>query len=103
MRLPASYEWQYVAMGGESEQSYPWGDKWDASKAPTFTSGRTMPAPDDVTAHPDGASVFGVEDLWGNVYQVSVKSESTSEWGRCVLRPQSFSSPRNLQTRSGRT
>ena len=28
-----------------------------------------MPDPDDVTAHPEGASAFGVEDLVGNVYQ----------------------------------
>lgn len=28
-----------------------------------------MGPPDDVDAHPSGASAFGVEDLIGNVYQ----------------------------------
>ena len=30
---------------------------------PDFTSGRTMPAPDEVDAHPDGASWAGIMDL----------------------------------------
>ena len=28
-----------------------------------------MPGPDDVTAHPDAASPFGVQDMIGNVWQ----------------------------------
>ena len=28
-----------------------------------------MPPADDVDAHPDGASPFGLLDMWGNVFQ----------------------------------
>ena len=35
---------------------------------PDFTSGRTMPPPDDVDAHPDGANELGIMDLVLFVY-----------------------------------
>ena len=67
-RLPTSYEWQYGAQGLEALR-FPWGNHKDASNVPEFTTGRTMPPPDDRTAHPGAASPFGLEDLIGNVYQ----------------------------------
>jgi len=69
-RLPHSYEWQYFAQG-IIKSGWPWGDNYtiDTSRMPDFTSGRTMPAPDEVDAHPDGASWAGIMDLVGNVYQ----------------------------------
>ncbi len=36
---------------------------------PVPNRGRRLRAPDDVDAHPDGASPFGVLDLVGNVWQ----------------------------------
>lgn len=38
---------------------------------PALDTGRTMAAPSDVGAHPKGASPFGVEDLIGNVWQMT--------------------------------
>ena len=41
----------------------------DAAAVPPPDKGRDMRAPDDVDAHPQGASPFGVMDLVGNVWQ----------------------------------
>lgn len=67
-RLPHEWEWQYAAQG-EDGRMYPWGNRWDPSLVPMSDKGRTMRGPDDVNAHPRGASPFGVEDLVGNVWQ----------------------------------
>jgi formylglycine-generating enzyme required for sulfatase activity len=67
-RLPREWEWQYAAQGGDGRR-YPWGDDWDAARVPAPNRGRRLRAPDDVDAHPDGASPFGVLDLVGNVWQ----------------------------------
>ena len=67
-RLPREWEWQYAAQGSDG-LSYPWGDVWDETAVPQPSLGRVMPDPADVGAHPAGASVFGVMDLVGNVWQ----------------------------------
>jgi gamma-glutamyl hercynylcysteine S-oxide synthase len=67
-RLPHEWEWQYAAQGTDG-RLYPWGYEWDASAVPVPDKGRTMRGPDSVTAHPKGASQFGVMDLVGNVWQ----------------------------------
>jgi len=67
-RLPHEWEWQYCAQGGDG-RLYPWGNEWDASAVPRPDKGRDLTGPDDVTAHPSGASPFGVMDLTGNVWQ----------------------------------
>jgi formylglycine-generating enzyme required for sulfatase activity len=67
-RLPHEWEWQYAAQGSDGRR-YPWGNVWDASAVPPPNTGRTLLPPVDVTAHPRGASPFGVLDLVGNVWQ----------------------------------
>ncbi|HXM92866.1 MAG TPA: formylglycine-generating enzyme family protein [Candidatus Dormibacteraeota bacterium] len=67
-RLPHEWEWQYAAQGTDG-RLYPWGNDWDASAVPVPDKERTMRGPDSVTAHPKGASPFGVMDLVGNVWQ----------------------------------
>jgi gamma-glutamyl hercynylcysteine S-oxide synthase len=67
-RLPHEWEWQYAAQGADG-RLYPWGNEWNASAVPVSEKGRTMRGPDSVTAHPNGASPFGVMDLVGNVWQ----------------------------------
>jgi iron(II)-dependent oxidoreductase len=68
-RLPHEWEWQYVAQGGDENRVYPWGNGWNAADVPTPDKGRSLTQPDDVEAHPAGASPFGVMDLVGNVWQ----------------------------------
>jgi len=67
-RLPREWEWQYAAQDTDG-RVYPWGNEWDASAVPVPDKGRTMRGPDAVSAHPKGASPFGVMDLVGNVWQ----------------------------------
>jgi len=69
-RLPNEWEWQY-AMQGTDNRTYPWGSTWTASNVPTPTTGRNLTSPDDVDAHPTGASPFGVVDGVGNVWQMT--------------------------------
>ncbi|MCI4567789.1 SUMF1/EgtB/PvdO family nonheme iron enzyme [Lysobacter sp. CFH 32150] len=67
-RLPREWEWQYAAQGTDG-RVYPWGNAWRDDAVPEPCRARRMRAPDDVDAHPAGASPFGVMDLVGNVWQ----------------------------------
>jgi formylglycine-generating enzyme required for sulfatase activity len=67
-RLPHEWEWQYCAQGPDGRR-YPWGNEWDGAAVPKPDKGRDLTGPDDVGAHPSGASPFGVMDLTGNVWQ----------------------------------
>jgi formylglycine-generating enzyme required for sulfatase activity len=67
-RLPNEWEWQYAAQGDDGRR-FPWGDAWDETRVPATQRGRSLRPPDDVDAHPQGASPFGLLDLVGNVWQ----------------------------------
>ncbi len=67
-RLPHEWEWQYAAQGTDG-RVYPWGNAWADDAVPKPDTGRDMAPASDVSAHPKGASPFGVMDLIGNVWQ----------------------------------
>jgi formylglycine-generating enzyme required for sulfatase activity len=67
-RLPHEWEWQLAAQGTDG-RVYPWGNLWQPTYVPTPATERTMPGPDPVDAHPQGASPYGVMDMVGNVWQ----------------------------------
>jgi gamma-glutamyl hercynylcysteine S-oxide synthase len=67
-RLPHEWEWQLAAQGTDGRE-YPWGNQWQPANVPAPATGRTMPGPDNVDAHPSGASPYGVMDMTGNVWQ----------------------------------
>ena len=67
-RLPHEWEWQFAAQGTDGRK-YPWGNEWNASAVPVPDVSRSLREPDDVDAHPNGASPFGVMDMVGNVWQ----------------------------------
>ncbi|MBK8905131.1 MAG: SUMF1/EgtB/PvdO family nonheme iron enzyme [Anaerolineaceae bacterium] len=70
--LPSEAQWEKAARGPEGH-NYPWGNDWQEG---TFcNSSVAMVTP--VNAYPGGASVYGCEDMVGNV-----REWTTSMWGR---------------------
>jgi len=67
-RLPHEWEWQYAAQGNNN-RLYPWGSNFDSSRIPLIDTSRVMRALTDVNAFPEGASLFGIMDMVGNVWQ----------------------------------
>lgn len=70
-RLCNEYEWERAARGAD-DRLYPSGDVLGEDDANLdVTYGRTPEAfgPDEVGSHPGSVSVFGVEDLAGNVWE----------------------------------
>ncbi|WP_175737187.1 formylglycine-generating enzyme family protein [Burkholderia ambifaria] len=63
-RLPTEAEWEYAASGGTGAE-YPWGDTFDPRAANTVEAGPLSTTP--VGIFPLGRSMFGVDDLAGNV------------------------------------
>jgi formylglycine-generating enzyme required for sulfatase activity len=82
VRLPTSDEWEKAARGPEG-WLYPWGNKWDPTRANVVKKiakklPKDRPEPGtwatEVDAFPAGQSAYGVWDLVGNV------KEWTSSW-----------------------
>lgn len=75
-RLPTEIEWERTARGDDARR-YPWGNTFDSTKA-NLDSGY----PSAIGNFPSGASVYGVMDMAGNVFEWT----STQSDGRYVLR-----------------
>jgi formylglycine-generating enzyme required for sulfatase activity len=64
-RLPSEVEWEYAASGGDASFVYPWGATLLPDRANTVDDGPLTTTP--VGIYPAGRSVFGADDLAGNV------------------------------------
>jgi serine/threonine protein kinase/formylglycine-generating enzyme required for sulfatase activity len=70
-RLCTGYEWERAARGADG-RLYPHGNALepeDANVDETYGKDPESMGPDEVGAHPRGASPFGVEDLAGNIFE----------------------------------
>jgi len=67
--LPTEAEWHLAAYGTPDgrESTYPWGGSAPSSKFGNFDFERWNPVP--VSAHPEGASAFGVHGMLGNGWE----------------------------------
>jgi formylglycine-generating enzyme required for sulfatase activity len=77
VRLPAGDEWEALARGTDG-RPWPWGELFDEARCACAESGWGWTVP--VTAHPDGASPFGAEQLAGNVWEW-VADRAPDGWG----------------------
>jgi formylglycine-generating enzyme required for sulfatase activity len=65
IRLPAEWEWQQAATGGNPGNVYPWGADWDLSRCSSSRSGLNRTTA--VGLYPHGAWPGGPLDMAGNV------------------------------------
>ncbi|MGB9906384.1 MAG: formylglycine-generating enzyme family protein, partial [Candidatus Saccharicenans sp.] len=86
-RLPTEVEWQYAAQGSDGRQ-YPWGNELDPARCNHKTGQTTA-----VDAHPAGASPFGVEDLVGNVWQLTADVYDNGVYSYVMIKGGSYYSP----------
>lgn len=76
IRLPTEQQWQRAAIG-DNAWLYPWGNEFDETRCNTkqFGLGTTTP----VTYHEEGASLFGVMDMCGNVFEATLNRWGTGD------------------------
>ncbi len=86
-RLPTEIEWQYAAQGADG-RVYPWGNAFDSTRCNWSTGHATA-----VDAYPSGKSPFGVEDLVGNVWQLTDDVYDDGSYQFVMMRGGSFFRP----------
>jgi len=86
-RLPTEHEWQYAAQGTDG-RAWPWGNEFHATKC-NSAFGVTTP----VDAFPKGKSPFKVEDLVGNVWQMTEDEYDNGSYLFSVIRGGSYFRP----------
>ncbi len=90
-RLPTEREWQYAAQGKDMRK-FPWGNSMDSS-----ICNYNLNHPTAVESFPKGASPFGVEDLTGNVWQLTNDVYEIGSYSYVIIRGGSYYHPAGSQ------
>ena len=77
IRLPTEWEWQQGATGGQPENAYPWGKRWDGRLGNTSQGG--IGRATAVGMFPHGASVVGALDMSGNILEWCLNEHKNPE------------------------
>jgi len=85
-RLPTEAEWQFAAQGSDGRK-WPWGNDLDSTKF--NISGRLMSS----DSRPAGESAFGLEDLTGNVWQLTADVYDNGSYNFVMIRGGSYFQP----------
>jgi formylglycine-generating enzyme required for sulfatase activity len=86
-RLPSEQEWQYAAQGSDMRK-YPWGKEWKKNRCNESLNHSTP-----VNSFPGGKSPFGVEDMVGNVWQLTDDVYCNGAYYYVVIRGGSYYNP----------
>lgn len=86
-RLPTEIEWQYAAQGNDG-RVWPWGNEFYGTRC---NNNFTRPTP--VDAFPKGKSPFRVEDLVGNVWQLTNDVYDNGSYSFVIIRGGSYYNP----------
>jgi formylglycine-generating enzyme required for sulfatase activity len=86
-RLPSEVEWQYAAQGTDGRK-WPWGDEFHGTKC---NNGFDRPTP--VNAFSKGKSPFKVEDMVGNVWQLTNDVYDNGSYYFGIIRGGSYYKP----------
>ena len=86
-RLPTEIEWQYAAQGTDGRK-YPWGNDFHGTKC-----NNAFGQPTPVNAFPKGKSPFGVEDMVGNVWQLTNDEYDDGSYSYIIIKGGSFYKP----------